>query len=638
MLTIGLLSIIPAVKAQSADIDSLRKQISAATDPGERLLKLLALCAHKQSLSADSLERYVRMAKTLSAQNGTPLDRYTADFYYAGFLMNRGWLDSAVNILNAFLPRLGNTRQERQLYLRAEFLKTNTFVRKNEFREALREYYTIINEARSQNDTTSLAMGRNGIGWVHMELAQFQNALTWLFRALHTARDTSFYDKYSFVYSNIASSYNSLKIPDSAEYFVQKAIAGARRFNDLECLANSLNILADTYIISKREVAAGPLLRQVVEIRQKIGDPYYIVSDMMQLAVFYAHHNEADKGIATSQEGIALARKMGLQSKLPILYDALAENYRVKGDDKRYAETLKTLLALKDSVYGINSVDLMNEMRTRYDLQRNETTIVRQKLALVEKGYWINAYFLILLTAILVFLFLFREYGKKNKVRMRLILDKEKQIGHKAVLVAEDNQRKRISSDLHDSLGAQANAILYGTELLQQKHSDTTELVSDLHDTAKDMLITLRETLWAMKSADATAAEVWLRVINFSKQLARYYPMASISTLGAVPAGFHINAARSLNIVLILQEALNNSVRHSGAKNITLSSVETEAAWTILLEDDGKGFNPETAGQKRESYGLMNIKTRAESANIRLSIQTGENQGVKILLAIDHPA
>jgi two-component system NarL family sensor kinase len=617
--------------------DSVKNVIAHTADPDKKLSALLALCSFRHTLPADTTEYYLNMARSLSLEHGSSTDKYWIDFYTAGFLVNKGFLDSAMKILNVFIPQLDNSNAERNLFQRAQFLKTNTFVRKNEFREALKGYYTILREAHSQNDTINVAMARNGLGWVLMEMGQYQNALSWLLSALHTSTDTSLYQKYSFVYSNIASSYNSLSITDSAEYYALKAIEGAKKFNDQECLANSLNILADTYILTKRSTAAENLLQQVVLIRKKIGDPYYIVSDMMQLAIFYAHHNEPDKGINISLEGIDMARKMDLNSKLPILYDALAQNYLAMGDYKNYAGTLKDLIAIKDSVYKINSVDVMKEMQARNQLQKNENTIIRQKLSLVEKNYWLNAYLLFSIIGVIVTGFIFREYRKKNKTRMQMIVENEKQMALKAIIEAEDNQRKRISGDLHDSLGVQANAILYGTELLQQDPGSKMTLINDLHDTAKDMLVTLRETLWAMKVTDATAAAVWLRVINFSKQLGRYYPSVSISTQGAVPAGFHISSPKSLNTVLILQEALNNSVRHSGARNIFLSSMDDEDAWTIMLEDDGRGFDPEAAQEKRESYGLINMKSRAESSGIHLTIETAEHKGVKVLLSIDHP-
>ena len=71
-----------------------------------------------------------------------------------------------------------------------------------------------------------------------------------------------------------------------------------------------------------------------------------------------------------------------------------------KGDYKKYAATLKELMAVKDSVFKINSSDVSGEMQIRYELQRNENTIIRQKLSLIEKNYWLNAYVLFLIMAV----------------------------------------------------------------------------------------------------------------------------------------------------------------------------------------------------------------------------------------------
>lgn len=623
--------------AQVRQADSLRRTIDHAKDPHQKLSSLLALCAIRKSLPVDTLSKYVDMTRALSRSAGSVTQQRWADFYFAQLLMIKGLTDSSIAVITGYVSKLSNIPSERTLLVRSEFLRTNGFMRKNRFREALKGYYSILNTAEEQNDTLSLAMARNGLGWVHMEMGQYQKAVIWLRSALSSKRDSLFFMKYNFVYANLASTYNSLSVFDSAEYFATRSIEGARKFDDQEGQANGLNILADTYINTNRSTEAGSLLQQVMGIRENIGDPYYIVSDMMQLAKFYAHHNEPAKGIALSLKGIDMAKKMELSSKLPILYDALAQNYEAKGDYKHCALALKELLAVKDSVYKINSIDVEGELKIRYELQRNENTIIRQKLDLVEKNYWLNAYILFFSLTLLTGLFVFREYRKKSRMRMRTLMESEKEATFKAIVEAEENQRKRISSDLHDSLGGQANALLYGIELLQQDQRSNPSLVNNLHHTAKDMLVTLRETLWAMKVKEATAAEVWLRVINFSKQLGRYYPSVAISTVGVVPAGFHISAAKSLSIVLILQESLNNSVRHSAARNINVTSRDDGDVWTITLQDDGKGFDPGAAAQKKESYGLSNMKSRAQFANIRLTIIAAENEGTTIELGISHP-
>ncbi|MEO8582942.1 MAG: tetratricopeptide repeat protein [Flavitalea sp.] len=617
--------------------DSLKRNIYAAVDGDHQLTAIFSFFSARRSIPIDTLFRYVVMAKKLSAYNGTTLDKCWADFYYADYLFRQGLFDSAMQMVKTYLPSINNSTQQKPLFIRSKFLLANSMVRKNQYKEGLQAYHALLADAEVQHDSFCVVMASNGIGWVNMEMQQNKNARDWFLQCLSIMKDTSFYQPHDFIYSNLASVYTSLSQLDSAEYFIKESIWCTRKTNNLQGLANALNILSDIYIHSNRNEEAEQVLKEAISIRKIIGDPYYIVSDMAQLGIFYAHLNEADKGIAICKEGIRMANELKLQSKLSILYEALAENYKAKKDYLHYSDALSSLITLKDSAYKINSADLMEEMRAKYNLQINENTVIRQKLDLAKKDYWVYASLLLLIAGIVASLILLNANRNHNRVKIVLMQETEKKLALKAVNEAEENQRKRISADLHDCLGVQANAILYGTELLQQDNALKEELINDLHDTAKDMLVTLRETLWAMKVTEANAAEVWLRVINFSKQLGRYYPSVNITTSGTVPAEFHIKPDKGLNTVLIIQEALNNSVRHSGAKNISIKSSEEDNHWVIILDDDGRGFDIDAAQQKRESYGLTNMKTRALSGGIDLSINSVENHGSVITLKITRP-
>jgi signal transduction histidine kinase len=175
---------------------------------------------------------------------------------------------------------------------------------------------------------------------------------------------------------------------------------------------------------------------------------------------------------------------------------------------------------------------------------------------------------------------------------------------------------------------------LYGTELLIQENEEKGVLVNNLHDTAKDMLVSLRETLWAMKTADVTAAEVWLRIINFSKQMQRYYQAISITTSGTVPDDFYMNSAKALNAVLIVQEAVNNAARHAMAAIILIKSEPGAGAWQIEIMDDGKGFDITAMQKKKDSYGLTNMNERATSAGLQMEIHTQALSGTRVVIQI----
>ncbi len=197
-------------------------------------------------------------------------------------------------------------------------------------------------------------------------------------------------------------------------------------------------------------------------------------------------------------------------------------------------------------------------------------------------------------------------------------------------------ERDRISKELHDNIGVQANAILHNATLLNTTGSNNEYLADNLKETAKLMLVNLRETLWAMKSSDIAAVELWLRIINFMKQMGRHYTSIGFKVEGTPPEGLIIPSNKALNIVLVLQELVNNAIKHADAAIISAISSYENNIWTISVKDDGKGFNLTAAGEKKESYGLANIAERAANAGFTVDIDTEPGKGTTTCMKINN--
>ena len=221
-----------------------------------------------------------------------------------------------------------------------------------------------------------------------------------------------------------------------------------------------------------------------------------------------------------------------------------------------------------------------------------------------------------------------------EKVKVEAMMREEKRQKELAVKEAQEKERKRIAAELHDNLGVQANAILHNSSLLNGQSGNNKLITAGIQETAKEMLNNLRETVWAMKTADVPAKDLWLRIINFIKQMGRRYTRISFTMQGDAPENYTIISHRALNIILTLQETVNNAVKHAGAAAINVSGRIENCDWLIEVTDDGKGFDLNAAKDKSGSYGLQNMQERAIAGSFIYSISTAPGCGTAVTIKI----
>jgi signal transduction histidine kinase/ligand-binding sensor domain-containing protein len=195
-------------------------------------------------------------------------------------------------------------------------------------------------------------------------------------------------------------------------------------------------------------------------------------------------------------------------------------------------------------------------------------------------------------------------------------------------------ERERISRDLHDSIGAYANAVLYKTELLENENNIPVrdELMSDLKFASKDIITSLRETVWALKKDNYSGEDCLVRIRNFIQPLSRYYKNIQFKIEGDVPPDLNFHSTKALNLVRIVQEAVSNSIKHADAKNIYISNSTESGQWKIIVKDDGKGFDYTVAIKTDAGNGLNNMQRRALDSSFEFSIVS--NAGKQTIITI----
>ena len=206
---------------------------------------------------------------------------------------------------------------------------------------------------------------------------------------------------------------------------------------------------------------------------------------------------------------------------------------------------------------------------------------------------------------------------------------------------ALERERARIAQDLHDELGSLLTRIsLLGGLLRADK--DNPEQV-DVHagkisQSADQTVRALEEIVWAVRPGSDTLPSLVEYIAHFANEL--FEGNATRCRLDLPPD----LPARPLppdvrhNIFLIVKEGLTNVLKHAGASEVHLQIKVTPQTLEIVIADNGKGFDTNSAMTDGQGNGLGNMKRRAEAVGGKLTLTSASGQGARVEFSVSFPS
>jgi signal transduction histidine kinase len=208
------------------------------------------------------------------------------------------------------------------------------------------------------------------------------------------------------------------------------------------------------------------------------------------------------------------------------------------------------------------------------------------------------------------------------------------------LITVQENERKRIALEIHDSLGQSLSAIKFKVSSAMQdllnhkaktgiKHfEDLVPIVQEGIEEARRLQMDLRPSILDDLGISATIS--W-----FCRQFQKTYPDIRIEPRIDIDEE---TAAKSLKVVIyrVLQEAMNNIAKHSGASLVSLSLTQGEDRVALTIQDHGQGFNlserPSAKGPQR-GLGLTSMRERTELSGGTFSIESVKDRGTMIQIS-----
>jgi signal transduction histidine kinase len=199
---------------------------------------------------------------------------------------------------------------------------------------------------------------------------------------------------------------------------------------------------------------------------------------------------------------------------------------------------------------------------------------------------------------------------------------------------ALEQERARIAQDLHDELGSLLTRISLLGGLLKADKDSPDQIAAHagkISQSADQTVRALEEIVWAVRPDSDTLQSLVDYMAHFANELFEGNSIRCRLDFPHNPPALPLPPDVRHNIFLIVKEALTNALRHSGAREVQVQLKVSGAALEIVVQDDGKGFNPESFTDERRN-GLRNMRRRAEAIGGKLEVQSERGTSVKLLV------
>lgn len=191
--------------------------------------------------------------------------------------------------------------------------------------------------------------------------------------------------------------------------------------------------------------------------------------------------------------------------------------------------------------------------------------------------------------------------------------------------------RSGIARDLHDELGTRLTRLGLLAEVVQHQIPDphpTHHQVSQLSGMTQEMVRTMDEIVWAVNPGNDTLEGLANYIFHFAEEFFRHSSVSCRLDIPAELPSIRLSAQLRHDLFLAVKEALNNVVRHAGARNVRVRLQLEEAGLSVVIDDDGHGFAPDAP--RPGGNGIQNMRQRLKRSGGQVDIAAGVEGGTRV--------
>lgn len=498
---------------------------------------------------------------------------------------------------------------------------SNIYYDLSNYAEALSYQKKSLSLKMELNNHAGIAVSLGIIGSILSDQNQDKESMDYFRRSFNLSLKLGDTLNVSNVLVSIGQMKNKLNEYDSAHYYFDRSLAYSLPDNKYSaCYAYRGK--GTSYMKSEQYDHAEYFIKKSLVLAEEIAAPLEITLSQLELAQLYIAVEKNEESIKLLQQTLTTSQKINFTKGKMLSDRFLSEVYEKTNNFEKALHHHKQFKTLNDSLSLLEEKKLINDLQTQIKVEEETHNLKTAHQAQKNKLLLLSVIPVFFILGLLIYFYYKTASARKE---FNLSLKKVEIEAQEHLMFNIHKERKKISQDVHDDLGASITGMQIFTEMIADKTTNP-ELKNDMNKLLflqKEITSKVRDVIWFIKNEDDALEGLINYCKNYGENLFSNYP---VTTTFSVPENFpyiKISENDRKHFFLAYKEVLNNIIKHSKADKVVIKFEVKNNIFSIQIKDNGKGFN--TQSTSSFSYGLKNIKSRINSISGHLNIESNQN-------------